>query len=83
MADMAQQHFGGNYHRQARRDVLMLSAPALGGAAADDRCPYGGWFCTCRGSIHDTFGRLRQGAAALNLAAPSCELAGNPTIRIG
>ncbi len=42
----------------------------LGCIPLDKEGPFDGWFCPCHGSIYDTFGRIRQGPAPLNLAIP-------------
>jgi ubiquinol-cytochrome c reductase iron-sulfur subunit len=42
-----------------------------------------GWFCPCHGSMYDTSGRIRQGPAPLNLAAPECTFLSDTRVKIG
>jgi ubiquinol-cytochrome c reductase iron-sulfur subunit len=54
-----------------------------GQGAADQKGPYGGWFCPCHGSVYDTAGRIRQGPAPRNLAIPPYQFVGDTKIKIG
>jgi ubiquinol-cytochrome c reductase iron-sulfur subunit len=54
-----------------------------GQGAADDKGPYGGWFCPCHGSMYDTSGRIRQGPAPRNLEIPPYQFVGDTKIKIG
>ena len=42
---------------------------------------YGGWFCPCHGSHHDTSGRIRKGPAPLNLEIPPYEFVSDDIIK--
>lgn len=48
-----------------------------------NRGPFGGWLCSCHGSLYDTSGRIRQGPAPQNLAVPPYEFASDSLVRIG
>jgi ubiquinol-cytochrome c reductase iron-sulfur subunit len=54
-----------------------------GQGAADEKGPFGGWFCPCHGSMYDTAGRIRQGPAPRNLEIPPYQFVGDTKIKIG
>lgn len=54
-----------------------------GQGLADDRGPYGGWFCPCHGSAYDTSGRIRKGPAPFNLEVPPYAFVSDTKIKIG
>jgi ubiquinol-cytochrome c reductase iron-sulfur subunit len=54
-----------------------------GQAPADNRGPYGGWFCPCHGSVYDTAGRIRQGPAPRNLEIPPYQFVSDAKVKIG
>jgi ubiquinol-cytochrome c reductase iron-sulfur subunit len=60
-----------------------LGCIPLGQNPADNRGPYGGWFCPCHGSEYDNSGRIRQGPAPTNLVVPPYAFTEDTRIRIG
>jgi ubiquinol-cytochrome c reductase iron-sulfur subunit len=54
-----------------------------GQGAADEKGPFGGWFCPCHGSMYDTSGRIRQGPAPRNLEIPPYQFVSDTKIMIG
>ncbi|GGA65209.1 ubiquinol-cytochrome c reductase iron-sulfur subunit [Pelagibacterium lentulum] len=60
-----------------------LGCIPLGQQDTDPRGPYGGWFCSCHGSIYDSAGRVRKGPAPRNLDVPPYAFLDELTIRIG
>ncbi len=54
-----------------------------GQGPADEKGPYGGWFCPCHGSVYDTAGRIRQGPAPRNLEVPPYQFVSDSKIKIG
>ncbi|MGH6931433.1 MAG: ubiquinol-cytochrome c reductase iron-sulfur subunit [Dongiaceae bacterium] len=48
-----------------------------------NRGPYGGWLCSCHGSLYDTSGRIRQGPAPRNLEVPPYEFLPDSRVVIG
>lgn len=60
-----------------------LGRVPLGQKSSDPRGRYGGWFCPCHGSQHDSSGRVRHGPVPLDLAVPRYTLTVNKTAVIG
>jgi len=54
-----------------------------GQSPADEKGPYGGWFCPCHGSMYDTAGRIRQGPAPRNLDIPPYQFVAGTKVKIG
>ena len=54
-----------------------------GQSPADEKGPYGGWFCPCHGSMYDTAGRIRQGPAPRNLDIPPYQFVADTKVKIG
>ena len=44
---------------------------------------FGGWFCSCHGSVYDTSGRIRRGPAPTNLPVPPYEFLDDDRILVG
>lgn len=44
---------------------------------------FGGWFCPCHGSHHDTAGRIRKGPAPENLHIPEMHLSDDLILTLG
>ena len=44
---------------------------------------YGGWFCSCHGSVYDTSGRIRRGPAPTNLPVPPYEFLEDDRVLVG
>ena len=53
-----------------------------GQSTPDLRGKYGGWFCSCHGSMYDISGRVRRGPAPKNLVVPPYTFKGT-LVRIG
>lgn len=49
----------------------------------ETRGEYGGWFCSCHGSVYDTSGRIRKGPAPRNLDVPPYKFVSDTKIIIG
>ena len=47
------------------------------------RGEFGGWFCSCHGSVYDTSGRIRRGPAPTNLPVPPYQFLDDNLIRVG
>lgn len=47
------------------------------------RGEFGGWFCSCHGSVYDTSGRIRRGPAPTNLPVPPYEFLDDNRILVG
>ncbi len=47
------------------------------------RGEFGGWFCSCHGSVYDTSGRIRRGPAPSNLPVPPYEFLDDDRILVG
>ena len=47
------------------------------------RGEFGGWFCSCHGSVYDTSGRIRSGPAPTNLPVPPYEFLDDDRILVG
>ena len=47
------------------------------------RGEFGGWFCSCHGSVYDTSGRIRSGPAPTNLPVPPYQFLDDDRIRVG
>ena len=47
------------------------------------RGEFGGWFCSCHGSVYDTSGRIRRGPAPTNLPVPPYEFLDETRILVG
>ena len=47
------------------------------------RGEFGGWFCSCHGSVYDTSGRIRSGPAPTNLPVPPYEFLDDNRILVG
>ena len=60
-----------------------LGCDTLGIGEAENRGPYGGYFCPCHGSAYDTAARIRQGPAPKNLMVPDYEFTSPTTVKIG
>ena len=60
-----------------------LGCIPLGQADSDPRGEWGGWFCTCHGSVYDAAGRIRRGPAPRNLDLPPYAFASDSLLRIG
>jgi ubiquinol-cytochrome c reductase iron-sulfur subunit len=60
-----------------------LGCVPTGQKDADNKGPYGGWFCSCHGSMYDASGRIRQGPAPKNLEVPPYKFLTDTRIRIG
>ncbi len=54
-----------------------------GQRAGSPRGGWGGWFCSCHGSHHDTAGRIRRGPAPKNLYLPPYGYLPEGLVRIG
>jgi ubiquinol-cytochrome c reductase iron-sulfur subunit len=54
-----------------------------GQSPADQKGPFGGWFCPCHGSAYDTAGRIRKGPAPRNLEIPPYQFVSDSKIKIG
>lgn len=44
---------------------------------------YGGWLCSCHGSVYDTSARIRSGPAPINLVVPPYEFVSDTMVKIG
>ena len=44
---------------------------------------WGGWFCSCHGSVYDSAGRIRRGPAPRNLDLPPYRFLDDTMVRIG
>ena len=44
---------------------------------------WGGWFCSCHGSVYDSAGRIRRGPAPRNLDLPPYRFLDDTLVRIG
>lgn len=60
-----------------------LGCTPLGQKARDTKGAYGGWLCSCHGSVYDTSGRVRRGPAPKNLAVPRYVFLDGGIVRIG
>lgn len=47
------------------------------------RGEFGGWFCSCHGSVYDTSGRIRRGPAPTNLPVPPYQFLDDDRILVG
>lgn len=47
------------------------------------RGEFGGWFCSCHGSVYDTSGRIRSGPAPTNLPVPPYQFLDDNRILVG
>ncbi len=47
------------------------------------RGEFGGWFCSCHGSVYDTSGRIRSGPAPTNLPVPPYQFLDDDRILVG
>jgi ubiquinol-cytochrome c reductase iron-sulfur subunit len=54
-----------------------------GQKAGEPKGEFGGWFCTCHGSMYDTSARIRKGPAPRNLDIPPYEFLTDTKIKIG
>jgi ubiquinol-cytochrome c reductase iron-sulfur subunit len=71
--------------RVKKREWLIVAGVCtpLGCVPLGHEGQYEGWFCPCHGSTHDTSGRIRQGPAPLNLAAPEYTFLSDTRVKIG
>ena len=63
--------------------VMLGICTHLGCVPLADKGEYNGWFCPCHGSHYDTSGRIRKGAAPVNMEIPKYEFVNSNTIKIG
>lgn len=60
-----------------------LGCVPMGQKPTDNKGKYGGWFCSCHGSMYDGSGRIRQGPAPKNLEVPPYKFLTDTRILIG
>jgi ubiquinol-cytochrome c reductase iron-sulfur subunit len=60
-----------------------LGCVPMGQKPSDNKGKYGGWFCSCHGSMYDPSGRIRQGPAPKNLEVPPYKFLSDTRIMIG
>ncbi len=60
-----------------------LGCVPQGQREGSERGAWGGWFCSCHGSVYDTAGRIRRGPAPRNLDLPPYRFISDSHLRLG